>query len=113
MACYLTLGKSQNIEQRTEVVKKALTRLEKALTESRVKVKISPTGAIAFDGWKQEDRDDLSDVCAFRLLSTQNSWALRQAVAKAEMLAGRKVSQAQVAAGTHSHDGGRTWDKGH
>jgi hypothetical protein len=55
----------------------------------------------------------VTDVCAYRTLTASNSWALRQAVAKAEQLAGRKVSAAQVAAGTHSHDGGKTFGPGH
>lgn len=113
MACYTVVKPGQTQEARKEQVKKSLSRLEKALTEKRVKVRIGPNGAVAFAGWKPEERDDVTDVCAFRTLTTQNSWALRQAVAAAEQEQGRKVNTHAVAAGIHSHDGGKTWGKGH
>jgi hypothetical protein len=113
MPCDTRLREGQTLAQRGEVVKKALSRLEKALTEGRTKVKIGTNGAVAFDGWKPEDRDDVTDVCAYRTLAAQNSWALRQAVAKAEQLAGRKVNTHAVASGVHSHDSGITWHPGH
>lgn len=113
MPCDTKVYKGQTPAYRKAQVKKALTRLEKALTEGRVKVKIGANGAVAFDGWRKEDRDDVSDVCAYRTLAAENSWALRQAVAKAEQAQGRKVNAAAVAAGIHSHDSGKTWHNGH
>jgi hypothetical protein len=113
MPCDTRLKQGETPVQRKEVVKKAIGRLEAALTQGRVKVKVGANGAIAFEGWKPGERDDVSDVCAYRTLTAANSWALRQAVAKGEALAGRKVSSAAVNAGTHSHDGGITWAKGH
>lgn len=113
MVCDTKVYKGQTKEYRKAQVKKSLSRLEKALTEGRVKVKIGPNGAVAFDGWKKEERDDVSDVCAFRMLTSENSWALRQAVAKAEQAQGRKVNPHAVASGIHSHDGGKTWGPGH
>lgn len=91
----------------------ALTRLESALNEGLARVVISASGAVAFSGWAIEQRGGLSDVCAYRRLVASNSPALRRAVFKAETMAGRKVDARQVAAGTHSHDGGSTWHKGH
>lgn len=96
---------------REEQVKGALRRLEAALKSGMVKVNIGPNGAIAFQGWK--DRDDVTDVCAFRRLTAEGSWELRQAVVKAEAMTGRKVNPNAVASGEHSHDGGHTWHKGH
>lgn len=113
MPCYTNLKQGETLESRGETVKKALTRLEQALTQGRVGIKIAPNGAVAFTNWKQEERDDVTDVCAYRTLASQNSWALRQAVAKAEAQQGRKVNPHAVAAGHHSHDGGGTWHKGH
>ncbi len=113
MPCDTNLKPNETLEQRGVKVKKALTRLEAALTLGQAKVRIAPNGAVAFEGWKSEDRDDVTDVCAYRTLSSQNSWALRQAVAKAEQQQGRKVNPHAVAAGHHSHDGGNTWHKGH
>lgn len=113
MPCDSVRRNNETEEERKEVVKKSLTRLEAALTQGRVKLKVGPNGAVAIDGWKPEDRDDVTDICAIRALQSQNSWAFRQALAKAEALAGRKMSQSQVGAGTHSHDGGKTWHPGH
>lgn len=113
MPCDTNLKQGETLAMRGEKIKKALTKLEAALTTGKAKLKVGANGAIAFEGWKPEERDDVTDVCAYRTLTAQNSWALRQAVAKAEQLAGRKVSASAVAAGTHSHDGGLTWNKGH
>lgn len=96
---------------RESQIKGSLRRLEAALKGGTVKVNISPNGAVAFQGWK--DRDDVTDVCAFRRLTAEGSWELRQAVAKAEAMTGRKVNPNAVASGEHSHDGGGTWHKGH
>jgi hypothetical protein len=90
-------------------VKRTLKRLETYLSAGRVRVGIGPNGAIVFQGWA--DRDDVSDVCAYRTLALENSWALRQAVARAEATSGRKVNPQAVAAGHHSHDQGATWSR--
>lgn len=111
MPCDTRLREGQTLVDRNAQVKRALARLEAALKGGAVKVNIGSNGAIAFTGWK--DRDDVSDVCAYRTLTAGNSWELRQAVAKAEAMQGRKVNPHAVGAGIHSHDGGKTWDKGH
>ena len=92
-------------------LKTALDRLEKYLDDGTVNVVIAADGAVAFRGW--EDNDGVADVCAFRRLSIENSFALRSAISRAESLTGRKVNQHAVAAGHHSHDGGETWHGGH
>lgn len=97
-------------KRKPEQIKVATARLEKALAMGTVKVTVDGrTGAIAFTGWKEEDRDGMADVCAYRRLLSSGSSALRMAVSRAEALAGRKVSTQAVAAGVHSHDGGQTW----
>lgn len=111
MACETILRPNQTLAQRMDEAKRALERLERYLQTGSVRVVIGPTGAVAFSGWK--DRDDVSDVCAYRTLAAQNSWALRQAVARAEAQQGRKVNPRAIAAGHHSHDGGRTFGGGH
>ncbi|HEY8926191.1 MAG TPA: hypothetical protein VIU64_17535 [Polyangia bacterium] len=113
MPCDTVRSEGQTLEQRNDQVKKSLTKLEQALRDNRVRVKIGANGAVAFEGWKPEDRDDVTDVCAYRTLTAQGSSALRMAVARAEAQQGRKVNPHAVAAGTHSHDGGKTWHKGH
>lgn len=86
-----------------------LARLEGALAAGTVSAVIGPQGGIAFRGWK--DNGGISDLCAYRKLSAANSPALRKAMARAEVMAGRQVDRAQIAAGTHSHDGGATWSR--
>lgn len=111
MPCDTRLREGQTQQQRAEQTKQALKRLEAALTLNQVRVRIGPNGAVAFDGWR--DRDDVSDVCAIRALQAQNSWALKQAIARAEAQQGRKVNPAAIASGVHSHDSGKTWSPGH
>lgn len=84
----------------------ALDRLQKALGAG-VDVVIGANGALAFRGWN--DRAGLSDLCAYRKLAARNAPELRRAIARAEAVSGRKLDQRAVAAGMHSHDGGRTW----
>lgn len=111
MPCNTQLRAGQTLLQRQAQVEAALARLRRYLTSGAVKIGIGPTGAISFQGW--QDRDDLSDVCAFRSLQVSGSWELKQAVMRAEAMSGRKVNPQAVAAGHHSHDGGNTWHKGH
>ena len=107
MPCDTRIRAGQTFVARVEEVKLALERLERYLSTGSVKVGIGPNGAVTFAGWT--DRDDVTDVCAYRTLAASNSWALRQAVQRAEAQQGRKVNPKAVAAGFHSHDGGRTW----
>lgn len=113
MPCDTQLQEGQTLAQRNSQISQALQRLEAALQSGEVKVTISPTGALAFAGWTASARNRVTDVCAYRTLTASGSWALRQAVAKAEGLSGRKVNVNAVASGVHSHDGGKTWHKGH
>jgi hypothetical protein len=109
MPCDTKLRVNQSLKERMAEVKAALQRLEASLRMGTVKVAISQNGAVAFTGWN--DRDSVTDVCAYRTLAAENSWALKQAVMRAEQMSGRKVNPTAVAAGFHSHDGGQTWSK--
>lgn len=111
MPCDSILREGETLATRQTAIERALARLEAALQAGRVTVGIAPNGAAVLKGWSKDDRDDITDVCAIRSLTASNSWALRQAVAKAEALSGRKINQKAVAAGFHSHDGGKTWGK--
>jgi len=98
-------------EERRAAVDEALRNLSKGLATGKVSVKVGANGAIAFVGaW---ERNRMTDVCAYRTLMARGSMELRTAVARAEQIAGRKVSLASVVAGIHSHDGGKTWHPGH
>ena len=103
----------QTLEQRNAEVKRKLKELEQKLWARSVQLGIGPNGAIVFKNWRREDRGGISDACAFRVLSAEGSWDLRQAIAKAEAESGRKVNVNAIAAGHHSHDSGRTWEPGH
>ena len=98
-------------QQRRDAMSEAIARLDRALEGGTVRVTLSATGALAFKGlWRNEG---VSDLCAYRALQSANSAALRRAVARAEVIAGRSLNPQQVAAGTHSHDGGASWHLGH
>jgi hypothetical protein len=107
MACMTALSQGQSLAQRMTQVEQALKRLEQYIQTGTVRIGIGTNGALVFNGWN--DRDGISDVCAFRSLTATNSWVLRQAVLRAEGMSGRKVNPKAVAAGVHSHDGGKTW----
>lgn len=106
------LRRTETLAERMAADKARLAKLEDELLKGRIRLIVNAAGAIAFAGWEGADRDGISDVCAFRTLRASSSWALRQAVAKAEA-SGTKVDARIVAAGTHSHDGGKTWHPGH
>lgn len=110
MACDTQLAKGQTFAERMSEIERALRRLEASITNGSVRVKLGANGVPTFVGWN--DRDRITDTCAYRSLSVTGSWAMRQAVAKAEAESGRKVNAQAVAAGMHSHDG-VTWHKGH
>lgn len=97
--------------QRKATVKSAVERLAAALAAGTVTAIVGANGAIAFKGWKGEERAGVADVCAYRKLSAANSPELRKALARAEVYAGRKIDPQAIAAGMHSHDDGRTWSK--
>lgn len=108
MPCDTKLREGQTLEQRGEQIKRALKRLEQKLSSGQVRVAIAQNGAVAFAGWA--DRDDVSDVCAYRVLSSEGSSALRMAVARAQAISGRQVSPQAVASGWHTHNG-VAWSK--
>lgn len=112
MPCDTTLTQGQTAEGRQREIDSALADLERRLTAGKVRLVVGPNGEIAFTDWGAQ-RMGVTDVCAFRTLSTRGSWPLRQAQAAAEMAAGRTVDRAKVAAGVHSHDGGGSWHPGH
>jgi len=85
----------------------ALARLEKGLGLGAIRAVVGSSGSIAFAGW--QDNSGISDLCAYKALAATNSPELRRAVARAEAISGYKVKTQAIAAGHHSHDGGKTW----
>lgn len=109
MPCDRKLKQNQTIQQRVTEIRKVTENLVKAIAMGRVKAKVGPQGAIAFIGLSDEERDGVTDACAYRRLLTSGSPSALQAIARAEALAGRSVNRQTVAVGAHSHDNGVSW----
>jgi hypothetical protein len=111
MPCDTRLKPRQTISERAKEVREAVERLAAAIASGRVRVKIGPQGAIAFEGWDVNSRDGITDNCAYRRIMATGSAMAKMHIARAEQLAGRSVNKQAVAQGHHSHDGGQTWHK--
>ena len=103
----------QTLAERKEEVKKVIDLVAQEIVAGRVKAKVGPQGAIAFDGLSNEQRRGVSDACVYRKIMSTGSAMARQQIARAEQLAGRRVDAKALAGGHHSHDGGKTWHHGH
>lgn len=106
MPCFLRPNLTE-LEKQDQA--RALVRLEEAIGAGKVSVVVGIMGSVAFKGW--DDNAGISDLCAYRKLMADGSPALRRALARAEVSAGRSVNYQAVNSGLHSHDGGRTWSK--
>jgi hypothetical protein len=98
-------------ELRKQQMRAAIDRLALALADGSARVVVGANGAVAFKGtWSS---DGVTDLCAFRALKAAGNPALRKALLRAEIVAGRQIDQRAISAGVHSHDGGRSWHPGH
>lgn len=113
MPCDTRLKPKQTIQQRADEIRRVVELAARGIASGRIKVKIGPQGAIAFDGLTAEERDGVTDACMYRRIMVTGSALAKQAIAKAELLAGRSVDRKVLAAGVHSHDGGGKWHAGH
>ena len=114
MACDTRLKPRQTISERKDEVRRATEQFVAGLKTGRVKAVVDrKTGAIAFSGLTEDERDGVTDACAYRRILASGSQLAIQALLKAEQLAGRPVNKQLVAQGYHSHDGGTTWHSGH
>lgn len=109
MPCDTRLKPQQTIQQRAAEVRAAVAKAAQALAAGRIKVKIGPQGAIAFEGMAEADRDGVTDACMYRRLLASGSALALAAIARAEQMAGRTVNRQVIGQGAHSHDGGHTW----
>lgn len=109
MACDTQLRENQTITERKEEVLRAVEIFNKALASGRVRPKVGPQGAIAFDGITDAERNGVTDACVYRRLMVTGSSLAKAAIQRAEQMAGRTVDRRVVGVGAHSHDGGRTW----
>lgn len=109
MPCDTKLKPRQTIQERAWEVRKAVGSLEQALAARRVRVKIGPQGAIAFEGWQDQDRDGVTDACAYRRIMATGTALARAEIARAEQMSGRTINRQVIGQGAHSHDNGKTW----
>lgn len=109
MPCDTRLKPKQTIQERADEVRRAVGKIQAGIIQGRVKIRIGPQGAIAFDGIADDERDGVTDACAYRRIMVTGSPLARAAIARAEQLAGRSVDKRIIGQGAHSHDGGRTW----
>jgi hypothetical protein len=113
MVCETRLRGSQTLSERKADVRRAVNGLNSLVGMGRVRVKVGPQGAIAFEGWGEAERDGVSDACAYRLLMSTASSLTKMKIQAAEMAAGRTVNRQVIGQGVHSHDGGKSWHDGH
>lgn len=111
MACNTQRREGQTFAERAAEVAAALARLRRYIAAGQVQIVVGANGAVTLTGWK--DRDGLTDTCAVRSLLAESAPEFKRALEAAERRTGRKHNPSAVAAGVHSHDGGRTWHGGH
>jgi hypothetical protein len=111
MACETTpLTRNQTLSQRKAQVKGIVAFTDELIRKGKVKIIVDKrTGAILFDGMTVQERGGVSDACTYRLIMATGTAQAKQAIMRAEQLAGRGVSKQALAQAIHSHDGGHTW----
>jgi len=109
MPCDTRLKAKQTIQERAAEVRRAVTQLDKLIARGQVRVKVGPQGAVAFSAWADNERDGVTDACAYRRLMATGSALAKAKIAQAEQMAGRSINRQVVGHGAHSHDGGHTW----
>jgi hypothetical protein len=111
MVCETRLKPRQTVSERAAEIRRAVLKLSEGLASGRIKAKVGPQGGIAFEGFAGDERDGISDACAYRRIMVSGSALAKAAIARAEALAGRTVDRAAVAQGWHMH--GDAWHPGH
>lgn len=106
MPCDTRTLPGQSLTERKAEVREAIAKLSSDLVAGRMKAIVGPQGAIAFAGTDALNRGRVSDACAYRLLLSTGSAMAKQAIARAEALAGRSVNKQAVAHGAHAHSDG-------
>ncbi len=109
MPCDTVLKPQQTKQERRAEIRKTIMEWSAGLASGRVKAKVGPQGALTFLGLTETERAGVTDVCAYRHIMIFGTALAKQAIARAEALAGRSVNRQVVATGVHSHDGGQTW----
>lgn len=116
MTCDTKLRERQTLSERKAEVIKVIDLVAREIVNGRVRPKVGPQGAIAFDGLTAEQRNGVTDACIYRKIMATGSVMAKQQIARAEQLAGRSVNRQALAAGHHGHTdsaGNTTWHGGH
>lgn len=109
MPCDTRVRRGQTLAVRKTEVKKSVETLDRGLLRKKIKPVIGPKGEITFTGWPEDERDGVTDACAYRLLMINGSSLAKAEITRAEQISGRSVNRQAVNSGSHSHDGGETW----
>lgn len=114
MACETRLrnryGRRQTLTERKADVKQVMTDVNSLIAAGKVKPVVDRiSGAVAFTGLSEDQRDGVSDACVYRQMMISGNSLTKMAIARAEQMAGRTVNRTALAQGVHSHDGGQTW----
>jgi hypothetical protein len=105
----------QLLSDRKEDIRVAFATISKLLAEKKVKAVVDKkSGAVTFVDVATKQRPQilnekkLSDACIYRRIVKGGNALARQALAQAGA-----VNEQALTHGVHSHDGGKTWHKGH
>jgi hypothetical protein len=109
MVCDTQLKPRQTLAERKAEVRKRMSSIDKLIANRTVQLRVGPQGAVTFTGLTDSDRDGLTDACIYRTVTRTGSAAAKLAIQRAEQLSSRPVDRRMLAAGVHSHDGGKTW----
>lgn len=106
----------QSLSDRKAEVKRVVDLVASEIVAGRVVAKIGPNGAIAFQGLTEAMRRGVTDSCVARRIMSGTNALAKQQMARAEMLAGRRVDMKALAGGHHGHfdsSGNVHWHGGH
>jgi len=101
---------SQALELHRDQVREIIAFTDELIRKGKIKIVVDKrTGAIAFDGMTPQERGNVSDACTYRMIMATGTVLAKQAIARAEQLAGRGVNRQALTGGVHSHDVGQSW----
>ena len=95
MPCDTKLKRNQTIQQRNTEVKEIAAFTDELIRKNRLKVLVDKrTGAIAFDGMTDSEKDGCTDACTYRLIMATGTALAKTAIARAETGRGTRGQQA-------------------
>ena len=83
MPCDTRLKKNQTIQQRKEEVSRAVGRIQARIIDGRVRVKVGPQGAIAFEGLTDGASKAVKGASSVPSSVAKSSWKAPVAASKA------------------------------